>query len=82
MPRSKPSTKPSTDSKRREQEQFQAEAGRMRLLDRTMQQQILDMHRSDAANRDIPKADRDFARRRVAALEALLKLAPKKSRNL
>jgi len=36
------------------------------------------MHRADAGNPKVPKADRDFARQHVRALERLLKLTNKR----
>ena len=55
-----------------------AEAKRMRQLPRADQRVIVDMHRADADNPKVPKADRDYARQRFRALTRLLKLDRKK----
>jgi hypothetical protein len=54
--------------------EHRAEAKRLAALPTDDQRQIIAMHRADASNRKVPKADRDFAARRADALERLLKL--------
>ena len=62
------------------EEAFHLEAERMRSLDRDTQRQIIAIDKNTAANRKLAAADRDFARRRAAALERLLGLAAKSQR--
>jgi hypothetical protein len=56
-----------------EQQEFRDEAERLALLPVADQKAILAMHRADARNPKVPKPDRDFARRRAAALERYLR---------
>jgi hypothetical protein len=58
----------------RENDEFRAEAERLRALPRAEQRAFVAMLRTDAANRKVPKRDRDFARRRAAVLARILKL--------
>ncbi len=56
-----------------EQEQeCRAEADRLKPLDVATQRQIIDLHRSVAADRKVKKHDREEARQRAAALEKFL----------
>ena len=56
------------------------EAARLAALAVEDQRAFVAMLRADAANRKVPKRDRDFARERADALERILKL--KKRKNL
>ncbi len=58
--------------------EHQAEAERLRQLPKADQRAIVDMHRADADNPKVPKADRDYARQRFRALTRLLKLDKKR----
>lgn len=50
-----------------------AEAGRLAALPVDVQRAFVAMLRTDAANRKVPKRDRDEARERADALERFLK---------
>jgi hypothetical protein len=53
---------------------YREEAERLRLVDRDTQRQIIALHRSVADDPKVKKRDRDTARERADALEALLGL--------
>jgi hypothetical protein len=59
-------------------DEHRAEAKRLRLISRAEQRAFVAMLRADSRNPDVPKADRDAARRRALALERLLRLRPRR----
>jgi hypothetical protein len=62
---------------RRERE-YREEAERLKALDRDTQRQVIEVHRSTAADPKATRADRRIAAERADALERLLGLAPRK----
>jgi hypothetical protein len=64
------------------EQEYREEAARLAQLPRDQQKAILAMHRTDAANRRVPKADREYAKERVEALERHLRRLNRKQKNL
>jgi hypothetical protein len=62
-------------------EQHAEEAVRLAQLPVAEQKKIIAMHRTDAANVKVPKADQDFARERAEALERHLRRLNRKKKN-
>lgn len=62
------------------EDQYREEAERLAALTADDQRAFIAMLRADAANRKVPKLDRDFARERADALERILKLKKRKSK--
>jgi hypothetical protein len=60
-----------------EEQEYREEAERLALLPKVDQREIIALHRSVADNRNVPKPDREAARKLADALERLLKLRPK-----
>ena len=60
------------------EQEFREEAARLAVLPVSDQRAFVAMLRADAANRKVPKRDRDFARERADALERFLKLGKRK----
>ena len=57
---------------------YREEADRLSALAVEDQKAFVAMLRADAANRKVPRRDRDFARERADALERILKLIKRK----
>lgn len=62
-----------------EEQEHRAEAERLAQLPLAERRAILAMYRADSRNPKVPKLDRDFARRRVKALERYLR--PRRKRH-
>ncbi len=60
------------------EQEHRAEAERLAQLPRADQREIIALHRSVASNPKVPKWERQAGLERAAALERLLRLAPKK----
>ena len=58
---------------------YREEAERLSALSAEDQRAFVAMLRADAANRKVPKRDRDFASERADALERILKLKKRKN---
>lgn len=61
-----------------QEQEYREEAERLKALPLDVQRQIIAMHRTDADNPKVPKADREYARERMEVLEKLLGLAKRK----
>ena len=62
------------------EQEFRDEAARLAALTIEDQRAFVAMLRADAANRKVPKRDREFASKRADALERNLKLKNRKKR--
>lgn len=58
--------------------EFREEAERLAQLSKEDQQKIISMHRTDASNPRVPKADRKYAKERADVLEKFLGLSRRK----
>ena len=62
------------------EQEYRDEAERLKQLPRAEQRQIVEMYRDVALGKGVPARERKTGLERVAALERLLKLTPRKKR--
>lgn len=62
------------------EQEFRDEAERLKQLPRAEQRQIVELYRDVANGKGVPARERKAGLERVAALERLLKLTPRKKR--